>query len=105
MWFINEYFCFGLKNDHLMNKKLIILTAAITTVVLSCNNDRDEEARKKAIESVKASSQTLKINNPDNTVSVQSAVNSNDNTLNPQDPTGPVGEDPTIDPTKPDRPR
>ncbi|WP_288442584.1 hypothetical protein [uncultured Chryseobacterium sp.] len=47
-----------------MKTKLIILTAVSAVLLYSCSNDRDEEARKDAIEKVKASNQNLKLNQP-----------------------------------------
>ena len=42
--------------------KLIIAGIAIATLVYSCSNDRDDEARQKAIEEVKNSNQKIKLN-------------------------------------------
>lgn len=42
--------------------KLIIAGIAIATLAYSCSNDRDDEARQKAIEQVKNSNQKIKLN-------------------------------------------
>ncbi|MDR4892232.1 MULTISPECIES: hypothetical protein [unclassified Chryseobacterium] len=42
--------------------KLIILGVAATVLLHSCSNDRDDEARQKAIEEVKNSNQKIKLN-------------------------------------------
>lgn len=93
--------------------KLIIAGIAITTLAYSCSNDRDEEARQKAIEEVKNSNQKQKIKL--NKSSLQSrdsepaAINDstrvhNSNSLGIDPNLDPKDGSEVVDPTKPDKP-
>jgi mannitol-specific phosphotransferase system IIBC component len=45
-----------------MKTRIIILSFAVASLLISCNSDRDEEVRKDAIEQVKKSNQKIKFN-------------------------------------------
>lgn len=45
-----------------MKTRIIVLSLAVATLLISCNNDRDEDVRKDAIEQVKKSNQKINFN-------------------------------------------
>lgn len=96
--------------------KLIILGAVASVLLYSCSNDRDDDARKEAIEHVKNSNPEIKLNSKGltskdgNEAKIDSIiVKGHNSTLNgpyKPDPTDGTGTqpDPVVDPTKPDKP-
>lgn len=98
--------------------KLIIAGIAIATLAYSCSNDRDDEARQKAIEEVKNSNQSkIKLNQKggfnshgkENTGKIGDTIKSNTSSnssgaIPPNKTLGTDDGDEVVDPTKPDKP-
>ncbi|MDQ1855711.1 hypothetical protein [Chryseobacterium sp. WLY505] len=90
--------------------RVTFLLAIITASVYSCTSDRDEESTAKSESPVKLDLRKLKTNNKTGAVSkigdtIQ--VNAGDgpkSTTGSTDPNNDTGEDPIVDPTKPDKP-
>lgn len=92
-----------------MKTRIIILSLAFGSLLISCNNDRDENVRKEAIDQVKKSNQKIKFNKsgqfnrdiePESTKDTIRVPNSNNISLDPK----PIDESEVVDPTKPDKP-
>nr|WP_315028947.1 hypothetical protein [uncultured Chryseobacterium sp.] len=94
-----------------MNRKLVIFTAAMAVVTVSCTHDRDEEVQKTSIESAKLSNPALKFKNSELQKDnfeikpvVLDTIKDVERSTGSQDMENHL-EDPTIDPTKSDRPK